>query len=286
LDTRIINSGSTDGRPMYYVRFIIALTLLTLTAPTRVPAQTTTPADQTGNSRYSVCQIIEAAAKANGLPVEFFTRVIWQESRLRADVVGPVTRSGERALGIAQFMPGTAAERDLREPFNPAEALPKSGEFLAELRARFGNLGLAAAAYNAGPQRVRDFLAGSRDLPTETRNYVLAITGHPIEDWTAPVTKGTAGVGSSERPAEGTPVNCRDLLVQLERASNSVVVGWQQRNVPSWCRGLRHPNVSVCGPVHLAALVIRPAGAIPQHSHVHLPRASSRHRDAAGQPTP
>lgn len=261
---------------MCRVRFIIVLTWLALTAPTRAPAQTMAPAEQTGNSRNSVCQIIETAAKANALPIDFFTRVIWQESRLRADVVGPVTRSGERALGIAQFMPGTAAERNLREPFNPAEALPKSGEFLGELRAQFGNLGLAAAAYNAGPQRVRDFLAGSRDLPTETRNYVLAITGHPIEDWKAPVTKGSNGSISGELQTESTPANCRDLLAQLERASNSVVVGWQQRNVPSWCRGLSHPNVSVCGPVHFAALVIRPAGALTQRSHVHLPRASSR----------
>jgi Transglycosylase SLT domain len=261
---------------MCKVRAIIVLTLLTLTAPTGAVAQTTAPPEQTGNSRYSVCQIIEAAAKTNGLPVDFFTRVIWQESRLRADAVGPSTRSGEHALGIAQFMPGTAAERNLLEPFNPAAALPKSGEFLAELRSQFGNLGLAAAAYNAGPQRLRDFLAGSRDLPTETRNYVFAITGHPIEDWTAPGTKGSNGASSGERAAESPPVNCRDLLVQLERESHSVVVGWQQHNVPSWCRGLRHPNVSVCGPVHLAALVIRPAGAIPLRSHVHLPRASAR----------
>jgi hypothetical protein len=261
---------------MCKVRFIIVLTLLALTVPTRVPAQTIAPPEQTGNSRYSVCQIIEAAAHANALPVDFFTRVIWQESRLRADVVGPLTRSGERALGIAQFMPGTAAERKLLEPFNPAEALPKSGEFLAELRAQFGNLGLAAAAYNAGPQRVRDFLAGTRDLPVETRNYVFAITGHPIEDWAAPAAKGSNAINSGEPHTEDTPANCRDLLAQLERASHSVVVGWQQRNVPSWCRGLSHPNVGVCGPVHLAALVIRSAGATTQRSHVHLPRASSR----------
>jgi hypothetical protein len=261
---------------MCNVRIIIVLILLALTAAHRANAQTAAPPEETENSRYSVCQIIEAAAKTNGLPVDFFTRLIWQESRLRADVVGPVTRSGERALGIAQFMPGTAAERNLLEPFNPAAALPKSGEFLAELRAQFGNLGLAAAAYNAGPQRVRDFLAGTRELPTETRNYVLAITGHPIEDWKASATKGPNASGSSELQSDTAPTNCRDLLVQLERASNSVVVGWQQRNVPSWCKGLRHPNVSVCGPVHLAALEIRPAGAVTQRSHIHLPRAFSR----------
>jgi soluble lytic murein transglycosylase-like protein len=43
------------------------------------------------------------------LPVEFFARLIWQESRLRPDAIGPVTRSGKRAQGIAQFMPATAA---------------------------------------------------------------------------------------------------------------------------------------------------------------------------------
>ena len=259
------------------MRFFIVLALLTLTAPTRALAQTTVPPEQTGNSRNSVCQIIENAAKTNGLPVDFFTRVIWQESGLRADVVGPVTRSGERALGIAQFMPGTAADRNLLEPFNPAEALPKSGEFLAELRAQFGNLGLAAAAYNAGPQRVRDFLAGSRNLPTETRNFVLAITGHPIEDWKVPVTKGSDGSNSGELHTESPPVNCRDLLVQLEReipfSRRGLAAAQCAELVP---RAAPPQRQCLWASSPRAALLIRPAGAMPQRSHVHLPRASSR----------
>src|SRR5260370_20319205 len=115
-------------------------------------------------SRESVCLMIESAARANALPLDFFARIIWQESRFQPDVVGPLTRSGNRAQGIAQFMPGTAAERGLLDPFNPVEALPKSAEFLAELRSRFGNLGLAAAAYNAGPRRVHDYILGARGL--------------------------------------------------------------------------------------------------------------------------
>jgi hypothetical protein len=117
----------------------------------------------------SICQLVQAAAAANRLPLEFFARVIWQESRFRSDAVGPVTGSGRRAQGIAQFMPMTAAERLLRNPFDPIEALPKSAEFLRELADQFGNLGLAAAAYNAGPGRVRDWLAGRRTLPSETQ---------------------------------------------------------------------------------------------------------------------
>src|SRR6516165_90514 len=112
--------------------------------------------------RESLCLMIESAARAQNLPLEFFARVIWQESRFQADVVGPRTRSGDRAQGIAQFMPRTAAERGLLDPFDPVQALPKSAEFLRELADQFGNLGLAAAAYNAGPGRLREFLSGRR----------------------------------------------------------------------------------------------------------------------------
>jgi hypothetical protein len=137
----------------------------------------------------SICQLLESAAAANGLPFEFFAQVIWRESRFRSDIVGPVTRTGHRAQGIAQFMPATAAERLLHDPFDPVQALPKSAEFLRELRAQFGNLGLAAAAYNAGPQRVRDWLAGKRTLPLETQTYVRNVTGRSAQEWTRPDQK-------------------------------------------------------------------------------------------------
>src|ERR1700757_450748 len=133
------------------------------------------------DTREAMCLMIESAAKANGLPLEFFARVIWQESRFQSDAVGPMTRRGERAQGIAQCMPGTASERRLLDPFDPVQALPKSAEFLSELRAQFGNLGLAAAAYNAGPRRVQEWLAGSGYMPPETRNYVVAITGSTVD---------------------------------------------------------------------------------------------------------
>ena len=113
-----------------------------------------TPPEKASDAQNSMCLMLESAARSNGLPVEYFARVIWQESRFQPDAVGPVTRSGRQAQGIAQFMPGTAAERGLLNPFDPVQALPKSAEFLRDLRTQFGNLGLAAAAYNAGPRRV------------------------------------------------------------------------------------------------------------------------------------
>jgi len=169
-------------------------------APTP-PTPVTPPADDstaaTANSSF-ICQMVESAAAANGLPFEFFARVIWQESRFRPDTLGPLTRTGQRAQGIAQFMPMTAAERLLHNPFDPVEALPKSAEFLRELRAQFGNLGLAAAAYNAGPQRVRDWLAGKRMLPSETQRYVRNVTGRSVQEWARPDQKSLTLTISTE----------------------------------------------------------------------------------------
>jgi hypothetical protein len=171
----------------------------------------------------SICLLVESAAQAHGLPFEFFARLIWQESRFRSDAVGPVTRGGQRAQGIAQFMPGTASERGLFDPFNPIAALPKSAEFLEELHVQFGNLGLAAAAYNAGPKRVRDWLAGHGGLPTETRNYVISITGRSADDWAA-ASRGHEDLAPTRR------TSCGELMAMLKEQP-SPFMGELERHV-------------------------------------------------------
>src|ERR1700737_1757811 len=173
------------------------------------------------DTREAMCLMIESAARANDLPLEFFARVIWQESRFQSDAVGPVTRSGERAQGIAQFMPGTASERRLLDTFDPVQAVPKSAEFLHELREQFGNLGLAAAAYNAGPRRVQEWLAGSGYMPQETRNYVVAITGTTVDDWAKAGAKDTM-------PDRAPSSSCRELMALLKRAPNPFVTQLEQ----------------------------------------------------------
>jgi hypothetical protein len=124
------------------------------------------------------CDTLNSAAATHGLPIEFFARLIRQESNFDPN---SVSRAG--AQGIAQFMPGTARWRGLSDPFEPTEALYESARWLSELRDQFGNLGLAAAAYNAGPRRVRDWVAGRGHLPRETRAYVRIITGRAAEGW-------------------------------------------------------------------------------------------------------
>jgi hypothetical protein len=130
-------------------------------------------------SRNDICEMIESAATDEELPVEFLVRLIWQESKFNPFAVSPAG-----ARGIAQFMPKTASGRGLADPFEPIASLYESAEFLRELRDQFGNLGLAAAAYNAGPKRVQDWLAKRGPLPRETQDYVHIITGHRPEKWT------------------------------------------------------------------------------------------------------
>jgi len=131
-------------------------------------------------SRTDLCSTMVSVARANGLPAPFFANLIWQESGFNPR---SVSRAG--AQGIAQFMPETAKEYGLVNPFDPIHALNAAGKFLNKLVAQFGNLGLAAAAYNAGPGRVSAYVTRGRGLPEETRNYVIRITGKTADKWTS-----------------------------------------------------------------------------------------------------
>jgi hypothetical protein len=162
----------------------------------------------------ALCRMIESAAAKHHLPVDFFTRLIWQESSFRTHVT-----SGAGAQGVAQFMPGTAAERRLADPYDPEQAIPKSAELLGDLRSRFGNIGLAAAAYNGGPARVEAWLAGRGTLPGETRNYVSAITGRTADAWA-----DDARSEKQEETGQQTPTRCLIVVANFRRGTDRRVI--------------------------------------------------------------
>jgi hypothetical protein len=173
-----------------------------------------------GTVQNAICLMLESAARENALPVAFFARLIWQESSFNAEAVGPRTRSGAHAQGIAQFMPSTAAERSLLDPFDPVQALPKAAALLRDLREQFGNLGLAAAAYNAGPRRVSEWLAGTGLMPVETRSYVFAITGRSVDDWAKDTTKDIS---------HAAPGDCAQLIATAKRGPNTYLAALEER---------------------------------------------------------
>ena len=165
-------------------------------------------------SRTELCSAAATFAEANNLPVPFFANLIWQESGFRPHVVSPVG-----AQGIAQFMPQLAQAYGLENPFDPIHALATSAKFLNELLTQFGNLGLAAAAYNAGPKRVSDFMIRKRGLPAETRNYVRNITGAPAEQWAGMKTKAA----DFRAPRHAPCVEVKAALIAEARAKDQAM---------------------------------------------------------------
>ncbi|MDA9789794.1 lytic transglycosylase domain-containing protein, partial [Amylibacter sp.] len=141
------------------------------------------------HSAFDTCQALRDVSRTHGLDAGFFTRLIWQESRFDPNALSPAG-----AQGIAQFMPQTAKLRGLSASYNPALALDHSAQYLAELTRRFGNVGLAAVAYNGGETRAQNFVAKTNGLAQETIDYVQIITGQTAEDWrdTTPKTLNLA----------------------------------------------------------------------------------------------
>jgi Transglycosylase SLT domain len=190
------------------------------TAPNATP-----PSDQQVVSHPptadDICRAVEKDAAENEIPVEFFARVIWQESRFNALAV---SRKG--AQGIAQFMPATADYRGLVDPFDPIESLENSARYLRDLNQQFGNLGLAAAAYNAGPGRVSAWLASRRPLPEETRNYVAIITGWTADEWASASPPKT----SETTIPQGIPCTRLANLILAPKAEAQRIAAY----VPRW----------------------------------------------------
>lgn len=168
-----------------------------------------------------ICTLLEREADRNGIPKDFFARLIFKESRFDPGAVSPAG-----AEGIAQFMPGTAAMRGLDDSFDIEKALPASAKYLGELKDRFGNLGLASAAYNAGEGRVSRWLSSGGFLPLETENYVLDIMGEPADVFAEPSYAGTV---QPLHPTVAFAKACRNLPVTM-----SAVVAMSSIHTKPW----------------------------------------------------
>ncbi|MGE4031943.1 MAG: lytic transglycosylase domain-containing protein, partial [Thermoleophilia bacterium] len=112
--------------------------------------------------------IITSAATANGLSPVLLAALLRSESGFDPRAVSPAG-----AQGIAQFMPATARGMGLRDPFDPAQAIPAATRLLSGHMRSFGSVQLALAAYNAGPGAVQRY-GGVPPYP-ETQAYVARI---------------------------------------------------------------------------------------------------------------
>ena len=111
-------------------------------------------------------EIISEAATRHGLDPDLIRAIIQIESGGIPDA-----RSSKGAIGLMQLMPGTSSNLAVSNPFDPKANIRSGTKYLSRLIERFrGNLVLALAAYNAGPEKVERY-KGIPPYP-ETRNYV------------------------------------------------------------------------------------------------------------------
>ena len=112
---------------------------------------------------------IQSAASFNALEESLIRAIIHAESAYQPDA-----RSPKGAQGLMQLMPQTAAELKVADPFDPADNIEGGARYLAQLLSEFdGDLDLAAAAYNAGPNAV--YQHGGIPPYDETQEYVRRV---------------------------------------------------------------------------------------------------------------
>ncbi len=116
--------------------------------------------------------LIAAAESKYDLPVDLLARLLWQESRYREDIITGAVRSRVGAVGIAQFMPATAAEMGI-DPLNVEQSIDAAAKYLRRLYGSLQVWDKAIAAYNWGIGNVQR--KGLAMAPLETRNYYTSI---------------------------------------------------------------------------------------------------------------
>jgi hypothetical protein len=136
-------------------------------------------------------QAIYAASNKYGVNPQFAMNIFHQESGINPNV----RDSSAGAIGIGQLMPDTARNLGV-DPRDPYQNIDGSVRYMRQMQDQFGTPALTAAAYNAGPGRVRQYLNG-RGLPLETQNYIKSVTG---QAYTQPST-----MRPGDEPMPGNP---------------------------------------------------------------------------------
>jgi hypothetical protein len=113
--------------------------------------------------------LVEAAAKKYNMDADLISSVIAQESNF-----DPKAVSRKNAHGLMQLLPETATKLGVKNIDDPAENIDAGTHYLHDLLQKYNNdLGLALAAYNAGPDKVQ--LYGNVPPYRETISYVRRV---------------------------------------------------------------------------------------------------------------
>lgn len=154
---------------------------------------------------------IDEASRRFGVPAQWVRAVMHQESGGHEYLNGSPITSSAGAMGLMQLMPATYADLQAQyglggDPYDPHDNIMAGTAYIRQMYDRYGSPGFLAA-YNAGPARVDDYLAGQGGLPNETVNYVAAIAPHlggsPAVTFAPRTTPAVAYAAARPAPAGG-----------------------------------------------------------------------------------
>jgi soluble lytic murein transglycosylase-like protein len=126
-----------------------------------------------GSAPYQ--DLIQFGADQYGVPVLVLAWLLWKECRYNPKIISGEIRSRVGALGIAHYLPATAAQElgSAQAALDPAKAVPGAARYLAKLHRSAGSWAEALAAYNWGIGNVQR--QGIANAPAETRDYYKTI---------------------------------------------------------------------------------------------------------------
>lgn len=172
---------------------------------------------------------VDEASARFGVPIDWIEPVMQAESRGNTHRNGRPIRSRAGAIGLMQLMPGTWADVRARlglghDPDAPRDNILAGTFYLRLMYDRFGYPGLFAA-YNAGPGRYAQYLAGRRTLPAETVGYLASVApSSPASAFAAAKLAATPSIFAVRRGAMAGPdvadsATASSLLVPLSQGN-------------------------------------------------------------------
>ena len=143
--------------------------------------------------------LVEAAAKKYNMDADLISSVIAQESNF-----DPKAVSRKNAHGLMQLLPETATKLGVKNIDDPAENIDAGTHYLHDLLQKYNNdLGLALAAYNAGPDKVQQY--GRVPPYAETISYVRRVKRGYEKGKSAASAKTPASPAPSASPVTIVP---------------------------------------------------------------------------------
>jgi soluble lytic murein transglycosylase-like protein len=195
---------------------LIALILVDLCSATHAYGESAAPT--ANRERYRA--FISEASQRFGIPSAWLQAVLQIESSGNARALSP-----KGAMGLMQIMPDTwvllrARYRLGTDPFDPHDNITAGAAYLKELLDRFGTSGFLAA-YNAGPRRFEDYLAGLRPLRGETKDYLAKLSRLvpelPLNRLSADADWRTANLFTDALSSRSSSANAASVLPNYHR---------------------------------------------------------------------